>query len=88
MNEEVLNQEGLNEELRTYIESNIPRSEEIEPAEEVSVLEENSTEEIVEESSLDVTNEVTEEVADSEVGLTEDDFILEDEVEDDSELND
>ena len=87
MNEEVLNQEGLNEELRTYIESNIPRSEEIEPAEEVSVLEDNSTEEIVEESSLDVTNEVTEEVADSEVGLTEDDFILEDEVEDDSELN-
>ena len=86
MNEEVLNQDGLNEELRSYIESNIQRSE-TEPAEEVSVLEENSTEEIVEESSLDVTNEVTEEVAESEVGLTEDDFILEDEVEDESELN-
>lgn len=87
MNEEVLNQDGLNEELRSYIESNIQRTE-TEPAEEVSVLEENSTEEIVEESSLDVTNEVTEEVAESEVGLTEDDFILEDEVEDESELND
>lgn len=87
MNEEVLNQDGLNEELRSYIESNIQRTE-TEPAEEVSVLEENSTEEIVEESSLDVTNEVTEEVAESEVGLTEDDFILEEEVEDDSELND
>lgn len=87
MNEEVLNQDGLNEELRSYIESNIQRIE-TEPTEEVSVLEENSTEEIVEESSLDVTNEVTEEVAESKVGLTEDDFILEDEVEDESELND
>lgn len=85
MNEEVLNQEGLNEELRTYIESNIPRSEEIEPAEEVSVLEENSTNEIVEEPIEEVI-ESTEEVVDSEVGLTEDDFILE-EVEDESELN-
>lgn len=85
MNEEVLKQEGLNEELRTYIESNIPRSEEIEPAEEVSVLEENSTNEVIEEPIEEVI-ESTEEVVDSEVGLTEDDFILE-EVEDDSELN-
>lgn len=85
MNEEVLNQEGLNEELRTYIESNIPRSEEIEPAEEVSVLEENSTSEVIEEPIEEVI-ESTEEVVDSEVGLTEDDFILE-EVEDESNID-
>lgn len=80
MNEEVLNQDGLNEELRTYIESNIPNSETIEVAEEVSNLEENSSEEIVEEPVEEITEEIAEEVADSEVGLTEDDILLEEEV--------
>lgn len=86
MNVEILKQDGLNEELRSYIESNIQRTETVEPAEEVSSLEENYSEEIIEEPVEEVTEEVVEEVADSEVGLTEDDFILE-EVEDESELN-
>lgn len=86
MNEEILNQDGLNEELRAYIESNIPKTETVEPAEEVSSLEENYSEEIIEEPVEEITEEVTEEVVDSEVGLTEDDLVLE-EVEDESELN-
>lgn len=87
MNEEVLNQDGLNEELRSYIESNIPRSEVIEPAEEVSAMEDNEVVEVVEEPTVEVI-ESTEEVEDSEVGLTEDDILMEEVEEDESELND
>ena len=86
MNEEVLNQDGLNEELRSYIESNIPRSEVIEPAEEVSAMEDNEVVEVVEEPTVEVV-ESTEEVEDSEVGLTEDDILMEEVEEDESELN-
>lgn len=87
MNEEVLNQDGLNEELRAYIESNIPRSEVIEPAEEVSAMEDNEVVEVVEEPTVEVI-ESNEEVEDSEVGLTEDDILMEEVEEDESELND
>lgn len=50
MNEEILNQDGLDEDLRTYIESNVVRSEETEIIEESNAeleVSENEVEEIV-----------------------------------------
>jgi hypothetical protein len=50
MNEEILKQDGLDESLRTYIESNVVRSEETEIIEESNAeleVTENEIEEIV-----------------------------------------
>lgn len=50
MNEEILKQDGLDEDLRTYIESNVVRSEETEIIEESNAeleVSENEVEEIV-----------------------------------------
>lgn len=49
MNEEILRQDGLDESLRTYIESNVVRSEETE------IIEESNTE-------LEVSEEPVEEI--------------------------
>ena len=83
MNEEILNQEGLDESLINHIRENLPRSEEVveEITEEVV---ENNDELVIEDAEiLDLVgdeNEVVEEP-------TIDDIDLE-EVEDESELND
>lgn len=50
MNEEILRQDGLDESLRTYIESNVVRSEETEIIEESNAeleISENEVEEVV-----------------------------------------